>query len=45
MKGGERQSSLGRHAGRSVVEVVVLSVPFIGRRVGRKGVGRGCTQR
>jgi hypothetical protein len=45
MNGGGRQSSLGGHVKLSVVGMAALSAPFIGRRVGRKGVGMGCALR
>jgi hypothetical protein len=42
MNDGGQPSSLGGHAGRVWWVTAALSVPFIGRRVGGKGVWRGC---
>jgi hypothetical protein len=46
MNGGGRQCSLGGHMQKGVRwGMASLSMHFIGQRVGRKGVGRGCVQR
>jgi hypothetical protein len=45
MNDGGRPSSLGGYAGGVWWVTAALSVPFIGRRAGRKGVWRECNRR